>query len=1063
MRNSNTSRDPLPGRRWLYKWAVFGFAAACLAHQTDAIDPRRVISQYMRQYWGSEKGFPGGSVSAIAQTGDGYLWIGTEKGLFRFDGLTFKSFQRASPTSVPVGAVQALVTDSQGNLWILLQNTNILKYRDGKFELGHDEAEFGITSMGKRRNGSALFASLVYGALTYNDAKFAILTSSSRDAQNSLARAPAETVDNHSSRLSWASSVASHRSAEPSSTVLSVSETSDGRIWLGTQDKGLYYLAEGRLVAAGKGLAKTRITCSLPLENGELWIGTERGVLRWDGIGLTSSGIPDALRNAEVLAMIQDRDSNIWVGTSRGLVRANRDGVAPDLERFENSGRVTALFEDREGNLWVGRTRGIERIRDGAFVTYSVAGLNTQSGGPVYVDQRGRAWFAAFEGGLHRLEGQHLGTVKSDRIDQDVVYSIAGRKNELWIGRRHGGLTHLREEGASLISRTYTKADGLPQNGVYAVHVRRDGSVWAATLGSGVSELKNGTFTNYTKGSGLTSNSVSSIAETPDETMWFATANGLNSLSRGQWHVITVRDGLPSDGVTCLFADSTGILWIGTGAGLAFLRSGQVEAPKEVPASLREEILGISEDKSGGLWIATANHVLAVSRNKLLGRKLDSSDVREYGQEDGLLGTEGVKRQRSVYADSLGHIWFSLNRGLSVTDTSRSASNMDPPAIVQIESLTTDGSLNDLQQPVRIAPGGHRVALSYSGLSLSVPERVKFRYRLDGFDRSWSEPVSTREAIYTNLGSGSYRFRVIACNSDGLWNSAESSIAFTIEPVFWRTWWFQLSSVVALGLLVLAYIRLRILALARQLNVRFEERLAERTRIAQELHDTLLQGLLSASMQLHVANDQLASESPAKPMVNRVLQLMGRVVDEGRNAVRGLRSFNLGSVTLEQAFSTIQQELGIEELADLRVIVEGTPRQLRPAIRDEVYLIGREGLVNALRHSGAKGIEVEIEYGPNRFRLLISDDGAGIDPQMLSEGRDGHWGLSGMRERAERIGAKLRLRSRVSSGTEVELCIPANAVYESEPSGRRFRFLSMFNVRSSGPQGSSKIGSQEPQ
>jgi len=1014
----------------------------------------------MREYWGSEKGFPGGSVLAIAQTPDGYLWIGTEKGLIRFDGLNFRVFQQAISASFPIGPVRGLVTDSEGNLWILLQNTNILRYHDGKFELGRDEAEFGVTSVGKRRNGSVLISSLVYGPLSYRESRFEILSSATGGLPHSSAPAVPETLDNLSSRLSWASSVASHRFAEPASAVVSVAETSDGKVWLGTEDKGLFYMAQGRIAAVGKGLRNAKITCLLPLENGELWIGTEKGVVRWNGTELTSLRIPNSLQNTKVLAMIRDRDLNIWVGTARGLFRINKEEVSFDGGRFLNSGPVTALFEDREGNLWVGRPQGIERLRDSTFVTYSLAGLQSQTSGPVYVDHEERVWFAPMEGGLQWLKSEKIGRVTNDLLSQDVVYSIAGFKDELWIGRRRRGLTHLRNVGGPITTRTYTQADGLAENGVYAVYQSRDGSVWAGTLGGGISEYKNGHFITHVTGNGTASDTVSSIAETPDGTMWFATPNGLRALLNGQWRVFTVREGMPSDGVTCLQSDSTGVLWIGTVTGLAFLRSGRVQVPGEAPASLREEILGIAEDRNGRLWIATSNHVLSAKRDNLLGGVLNNADVREYGLEDGLLGTEGVKRHQSVFADPLGRIWFSMNRGLSVVDTSRAVS--DPaPAIVQIEGLLADGNSNDLRQPVRIPAGGHKVTFSYSGLSLSVPERVRFKYKLDGFDQGWSEPVSTREAVYTNLSSGSYRFQVIASNSDGLWNSSESSIPFTIDPSFWQTWWFRLLGLTAIALLILTYTRLRMLNLTKQLNVRFEERLAERTRIAQELHDTLLQGFLSASMQLHVANDQLDVASPAKPLVNRVLQLMGRVIDEGRNAVRGLRTSNRDFVSLEQALSTIPQELAIEGSVNLRVFVEGTPRSLRPLIRDEIYLVGREGLVNALRHSGAKKIEVEVEYAPNWLRVVVSDDGSGIDPQVLSEGRDGHWGLSGMRERALRIGAKLKVQSRLSSGTEVELSIPGGIVYEPERSSGHSRFRSLFRFRSLPQKDSAGTDSQE--
>jgi signal transduction histidine kinase len=295
--------------------------------------------------------------------------------------------------------------------------------------------------------------------------------------------------------------------------------------------------------------------------------------------------------------------------------------------------------------------------------------------------------------------------------------------------------------------------------------------------------------------------------------------------------------------------------------------------------------------------------------------------------------------------------------------------------------------------------------------------------------------------VYTNLGPGSYRFRVLTSNPDGVWNGSEASIEFEIEPVFWQTWWFRIGAALALALAVIGGYRMRMHRLTEQLNVRFEERLVERTRIAQDLHDTLLQGFLSASMQLHVAADRLPEDSAAKPPINRVLQLMTQVIDEGRNAVRGLRSSQELLPDLEQAFSMIKDEFPAKEDVEFRVIVEGRPRPLHPILRDEVYRIGREALVNAFRHSGANQIEVEIDYAVRQFHLMVRDNGRGIDPRVLNTGREGHWGLTGMRERAERIGAQFHVWSGPTTGTELVISMPNSIAFPAQRSSGLLRLL----------------------
>jgi signal transduction histidine kinase/ligand-binding sensor domain-containing protein len=1024
-----------------------GLAVVYLAVQVRAVDPHRRISQYKLDRWGSERGFPGGTVSAIAQSSDGYLWIGTDKGLIRFDGSNFRNFPQATPVPFAIGPVRAMLPDSEENLWVLLESTKILRYRDGEFELGHDEAEFGVTAMIRRQTGAVLFSSLAFGVLTYDAEKFKILQSPGGERAGTAA-AMAEPDDTLSSRLAWATSVATHRLAEPNSAVIAMAESSGGKVWLGTRDNGIFYMIDGRVSPVAGGLPRAKITCLLPLEGEKLWVGTEEGVVVWNGMKLTQAGVPSALRQTKVFAMMRDRDSNIWVGTANALLRLNSEGVSSLRGASPaTSVPVNALFEDREGNLWAGGTRGIERLRDSAFITYSMGGQQSESSGPIYVDEDGRAWFAPYAGGLRWLKGGNTGSVTNDGLSQDVVYSIAGGKGELWIGRQQGGLTRLRYEDGRITTKTYTQADGLAKNAVYAVYRSQDGAVWAATLGGGVSEYSKEHFTTYSSANGMVSDTVSSITESADGTMWFATPNGLDALSHGQWHAYTVHDGLPSDNVDCLLLDSVGRLWIGTTSGLAFLSSGHVQQPGGGPASLYEPIFGIAEDKNGRLWIATSNHVLSVTREKLVGNGLDQADVREYGFEDGLQGTEGVKRQPSVFADMFGRVWFSLNRGLSVVDPGRTADS-SAPALVHLEGLSADGNAIDLHQPLRLPPGGHRVTFSYSGLSLSAPDRVRYKYKLEGFDRGWSEPTAAHQAAYTNLHPGSYRFHVVASNGNGTWNGAE--IPFEVYPAIWQTWWFQLCSVLMVVFAALAFYRLRMLKVTRQMNVRFEERLAERARIAQELHDTFLQGVISASMQLHVVADQVP-ESAAKSSINRVGALLRRVIDEGRNAVGGLRSSESRSADLGQAFSEIPREFPEHEDVKFRVIVAGPPQTLHPVIRDEIYSIGREAVTNAFRHSKATKIEVELEYASDEFSVLIRDTGIGFDSNVLRSGRDGHWGLTGMRERAKRIGARLGVLTRPDAGTEVELIVPGLICYISRASRKRPNWLLRRMVRGEHP------------
>jgi ligand-binding sensor domain-containing protein len=416
-----------------------------------------------------------------------------------------------------------------------------------------------------------------------------------------------------------------------------------------------------------------------------LWVGTSQGLYRGSGALFRRVDLPPALTAVEVLALLRDHDGNIWVGTTRGLLRINAFGVSFSDEADFGGRGINALFEDREGNLWVGGGRGLERIRDSIFVTYALdaGSAHSKDGGPIYVDSENRTWFAPAGGGLYVMKDGRAQVLKSSLLQNEVIYSIAGGKNEIWIGTQHSGLKRLEYRNGVIGGKTYTQTNGLAENSVFAVYQSQDGVLWAGTLTSGISKFKDGRFVTYTTADGLASNTVSAILETRDGTIWFATPNGLSSLSRGHWTTYATGDGLPSNSVNCLFEDSSGVLWIGTSRGLAFFKSGRVQVPRDAPDSLREEAFGMSEDKGGWLWIATSGHVLRVSNQKLSSGVLSSAEVYEYGAAEGLPNAKGVKRSRSVVADREGRIWFSLTRGLSVADPSH-ITNTSAPALAHV-------------------------------------------------------------------------------------------------------------------------------------------------------------------------------------------------------------------------------------------------------------------------------------------------------------------------------------------------------------------------------------------
>lgn len=990
----NKSGDLEKPRRRPDRWRLFAIGCLLLAicGTSLALDGTRRISQYLRQRWGEAQGLPG-VVHAIAQTPDGYLWIGTDVALYRFDGSTFTVAQSKDPNIQPLRHILALTVDARGVLWVWMQGTRVALNRDGVFKSVGRSLPNGdiVTAVARTTDGSILISSI-------------------------------------GQRItSTTGTVTTQLGTTPGPLSLSIAQTADGKVWLGTREGGLYYLKDKSPYPVTGHLPDQKINCLLTASHGKLWIGTDSGLALWDGTHLVSKPFPAPLDKVQILSLVEDREGNLWAGTGNGLVRYN--GYSAD-QLSSTQTPVTALFEDREGNLWSGDTRGIERISSSAFTTWSSSeGLSGNTYGPVFADA-GRTWFAPLYGGLYWLRNGELHRVTAAGLDNDVVYSIDGDHDNLWLGRQRGGLTRLHLHDDIVEPEIYNASSGKERPVVFTVHTNHDASVWAGTLTDGAFHLTGGAVTTFRAKDGLASDSVSAIEEGADGAMWFGTPdNGVSLFQNDHWHGYSLNEGLPSPAVTCLLEDRQGVLWVGTGAGLAYIAPGPavgkllVRSVAQQYTPLSERILGIAQDATGWFWISTASHILRVSRESLMS---GNPALRVFDVSDGLLGTGGVARSRSLIADSAGRIWISTSHGLSVANP---ATLITKSVHAHIESVLIDGKPTASIKELTASAADKRIVFSYTGFNFAAPEKLRFRYRLDNFDHAWSDPVPGREAAYTNLSPGTYRFRVMASSGDGDWSSPEASIALRVTPLFWQTWWFILLCVLFAILICILIYQLRMQQMVHSANRRFEERLAERTRIAQELHDTLLQGFFSASMQLHVVTDGVPADSPARPQLDRIVKLIGRVLDEGRNAVRGLRSDEGQSAWIEECIGVMLRDFGNQEDVHHRVIVDGISRKLRPGVHDEVTRVIREAIGNAFRHAHATIIEVEIKYASRSLTVEVRDNGIGIDPQVLARGRQGHWGLPGMAERAAGIGAKLHIANRTPVGTSVTLSVPSHIAY----------------------------------
>jgi signal transduction histidine kinase len=474
------------------------------------------------------------------------------------------------------------------------------------------------------------------------------------------------------------------------------------------------------------------------------------------------------------------------------------------------------------------------------------------------------------------------------------------------------------------------------------------------------------------------------------------------------------------------------MLWIGSSSGLLYWAGSRFESVRNAPDSLRGEIYGLAADDFGNLWAATDRHVVSISRASLLDQSKGPPAVRQFGMADGLPSTRGIRRDHSVTKDPAGRIWFSLQGGLCVVNPALPSALA--PALVQVESIAVDGRPLGHGSLIRYSSNRQRVVFNFMGVSLTVPGRVRYRYMLDGYDSDWSQPTESREAAYTSLPPARYTFRVMASNSEGLWNGAPASVLLEVEPQLTQTWWFRVIGLCLAAAAIFAGYRYRMARLHAAVNMRFEERLAERTRIARELHDTLLQSFQGLMLRLQVVDD-LLPPGKAKEQLEQSLARADQAIAEGRNAVYDLRSSAGTTNDLAQALRALGEELATQDSTAFHLVVEGPTRDLHPIIRDELYRITREALRNAFSHAAADHVETEITYGERAFRLRVRDDGQGIPPDMLEAGRPGHYGLSGMRERARQIGAKFEIWSGAKAGTEIELSIAGSIAYRT-PAGR---------------------------
>ena len=902
-----------------------------------------------------ENGLPQNTVQALAQTRDGFLWLGTEVGLVRFDGNNFVLFDQKSKPGLPGNDVQCLLAASDGALWIGTSD-GVVRMKDGAVTVF-------TTSNGLPSNAVRALQEIPNGDILVSTEKGRVAIVGAR------VKAPGADREDEPGAL-----FQSRLSDESRVTVFAT----EARIF--QKDRAQ------RTLVVGKDLPGTRIQTAYADRSGTLWIGTNGGLVRFVGGRVDRFPVTDPLAAASILSILEDHEGNVWVGTESGGLDILRD------ERFHTFGAhdglssdaTTTVVEDNAGVLWVGTTgNGLNAIsRDGATVnrvkTYSVR----------------------------------------DGLTSDIVLSLAAAPDgDLWVGTPDG-LNRIHKGTI----RSYSTADGLPDDFVRSLLVDADGSLWVGTR-HGLAHAAIGSsglqIDTYSQATGLGSDLVGAMARDEKGNLWVATLAGLSRLSGDAKPAIanyTVRDGLSSNVITALLARSNGTLLIGTQDHGWNTWDGSHFLPVSRSGLDQTTIHAILDDEHGHLWFATANGIARCDCDMAGG----CSHWMEFGPADGLRGREmATNSHPSAWRSRDGLLWFTSPKGLVETDPAHFPVNTVAPPVA-----LTRFAADDIDQPVegtaqlKVPAGHNHFQFDYAGLSFTAPQKVRYRYMLEGFDHQWTEAGARRSAYYTNIPPGHYTFRVQACNNDGVWNTEGAALAFTLEPHFYQTIWFYiLLALIAAGIVTLL-LRLRLLRAERE----FRAVLAERNRIAREVHDTLAQGYVGVSVQLEVLTE-LLRHNKTEAAINH-LDTTRKTVREGlaeaRQSIWALRSQDSDENTLPVKLRRATEQANGHEL-EATFSLFGAYRPMPPGMEREILRVGQEAIHNVKRHAGAKHLKVQLEYGPAEVALVVRDDGRGFATEDGPDSPPGHYGLMGMRERAEAIAGTLEVTSEIGQGTTVRL------------------------------------------
>jgi signal transduction histidine kinase/ligand-binding sensor domain-containing protein len=1014
--------------RWIICLLLCCFSGITLAR---AVDRQAAIAQLHHTTWGFADGLPG-KVADVKQTSDGFIWVLTRSGVYRFDGMRFESLEMVCQCKVKNEVPEWIYASNSGAIWIgsrtqvsRMANLKIVSFPVSE-ACGQSEAMIvdldGGTWLNSNNGLCKLDASGKFALVANSGVPPGRINDIFLDRQGKfwLKSSTGEILFRERGAPDFHKSLTGSSLDQQGGTERGFAQTLDGRMWY-SGAQGLRRIYEG-----ADDMGKKSVHYVGPVIDGSDGARSKQ-------ISLLGTNEPSGV-------ILGDREGTLWLAVREGLLRFASPSDLSQYTHFHpraggvpytpleglSSDVVWSLLEDREGNVWAATNSGLDQFSSQAFQRASIP-MQRQTQAVIGAGEDGSVWAGNFNTPPVQLINGEIRTFPELK-GPEIAAVLQGSDHTVWVAK--GG--HELWKGRAGRFRRVEYPERWKSSRILAMANGPGGSLWVSFLEHGLYRLDGKTWEDENKVFGFPENSkITSLGSDASGVIWTALRSTLYEYKDSKLYRFDEPEFASVSNVLQVYGRD---VWLGGAYRLSVFRDGVLHVFRGTDGEDFRGTSGIVETSTGDVWLNGPKGAVLISAGEVENAIQDPNHevfFRSFDKDQGIDGYGDMTYMPNAVLGSDGRIWMGTNKGVFSIDPRVYAENLSklPPSVV-IDTLNTTLHSHLPFDNLQLPPRSSSVDIRYTALSFAFPEKLQFRYQLKGVDHKWQMVGTRRQASYNSLAPGDYSFLVDAMNSDGIWNERGVGLSFRVLPAYYQTWWFR-----SAGLLVLAFVTFLLFrAQLRRSNQAITERLAarlqERERIARELHDTLLQGFHGLMLRFQVVSKLLETPSMAAPVLNDALDRADMLLVESRERIRDLRYESEQIIPLLEALTAAGEQMCGEHQMSFQSIVDGVVMRLNPLIREEMYLVGREALMNAFRHSKGNAVECELTFHPHWVRLRIRDDGQGVSPETLrSSGTAGHWGLAGMFERAERIGAQFRVWNKSGSGCEVELRVPAIIAY----------------------------------